>query len=264
MSAARPRKGKPAATRGRKADGARGARVGRAAEGRDRDHRELGVESRWSSLFGGTERREGLDGVVTRRGVSSKLTPTGRLGSASTARRFFPWGRVQAGFSLLEALFVVAVLGILLALAFPTYQRVVMERRVQNLTREIAGLLRAAQQAAVAKSAEAACVAVKFDGTEVQVYAVPLDPQGACTNAAGELLLRAPGLKGGDGEIHVAEPLGVSVTPTGDVLVFAPSGEPSPAPFQVTVSGGGHTRFVCVNAAGLVTVPPAGQPCPTQ
>ena len=158
---------------------------------------------------------------------------------------------------------MVAVLGILLALAFPTCQRVVMERRVQNLTREIAGLLRAAQQAAVAKSAEAACVAVKFDGTDVQVYVVPSDG-GACTDAAGELLLRAPGLKGGDGQIHVAEPLGVSVTAQQNVLTFAPSGEPSPAPFQITVSGGGHTRFVCVNAAGLVTVPPAGQSCTSQ
>ncbi|MDR7447292.1 MAG: hypothetical protein QN166_09685, partial [Armatimonadota bacterium] len=70
-----------------------------------------------------------------------------------------------------------AVLGILLALAFPSYQRVVMERRVQNTTREIAGLLRAAQQLAVAKSAEVGCVVVRFDeDNEVTVHAVPRDP----------------------------------------------------------------------------------------
>jgi prepilin-type N-terminal cleavage/methylation domain-containing protein len=65
------------------------------------------------------------------------------------------WKGGQAGFTVLETLFVVVILAILLGLAFPAYQRVVMERRVQNTTREIAADVRVAQQAAVAKSAEA-------------------------------------------------------------------------------------------------------------
>jgi prepilin-type N-terminal cleavage/methylation domain-containing protein len=144
---------------GAKPTGLAGRESAGLPKGRDMDHREVGVRVPVVVAFlGGTDRREGLDRVVTRRAVSSNLPRRGGLRSASTARRFFGWGRVQAGFSLLEALFVVAILGILLALAFPSYQRVVMERRVQNTAREIAGLFRAAQQAAVAKSAEAKCV----------------------------------------------------------------------------------------------------------
>jgi prepilin-type N-terminal cleavage/methylation domain-containing protein len=222
-------------------------------KGRDMDHREVGVESRWSSLFlGGTDRREGLDRVVTRRGVSLNLPPTGGLRSASTARRFFGWGRVQAGFSLLEALFVVAILGILLALAFPSYQRVVMERRVQNTAREIAGLFRAAQQAAVAKSAEAACVRVEIGVNSAQAIVVPGPPTASSCNGQGEALLASQ-----------AYPPGVQVSPQ-SAVAFLPSGEVQPPGFQVRVHGGGQERYVCVNPAGLVTVPPAGQDCSTQ
>ncbi len=160
-------------------------------------------------------------------------------------------GRAEAGFSLLEALFVVAVLGVLLALAFPSYQRVVMERRVQNTTRDIAGLLRAAQQAAVAKSAEAACVRVEIGAAGAQALVVP-----------------ASGPCGGQGEVLLASqayPLGVQVRASPQSAVaFLPSGEVQPPGVRVTVHGGGQERYVCVNPAGLVTVPPAGQGCSTQ
>jgi Tfp pilus assembly protein FimT len=151
----------------------------------------------------------------------------------------------------LEALFVVAILGILLALAFPSYQRVVMERRVQNTTREIAGLLRAAQQAAVAKSAEAACVRVEIGANSAQAIVVPGSPSAGSCDGQGEVLLASQ-----------AYPPGVQVSPQGAVA-FLPSGEVRPPGFQVTVDGGGQERYVCVNPAGLVTVPPAGQDCST-
>jgi Tfp pilus assembly protein FimT len=163
----------------------------------------------------------------------------------------------------LEALFVVAILGILLALAFPSYQRVVMERRVQNTAREIAGLLRAAQQAAVAKSAEAKCVVLAFEATRVRVYAVPQDPSFDCNSPT------ASGLSA-YGVLLTSQdyPVGVTVSPSGgDAIAFLPSGErrpENPAVMQVSVSGGGQERYVCVNPAGLVTVPPAGQDCSTQ
>jgi prepilin-type N-terminal cleavage/methylation domain-containing protein len=157
---------------------------------------------------------------------------------------------VQAGFSLLEALFVVAILGILLALAFPSYQRVVMERRVQNTTREIAGLLRAAQQAAVAKSAEVACVRVEIGANSAQAIVVPGSPTASSCDGQGEVLLASQ-----------AYPLGVQVRPQ-SAVAFLPSGEVQPPGFQVRVHGGGQERYVCVNPAGLVTVPPPGASCP--
>ncbi len=160
-------------------------------------------------------------------------------------------GRAEAAFSLPEALFVVAILGILLALAFPSYQRVVMERRVQNTAREIAGLLRAAQQAAVAKSAEVACVRVEIGANSAQAIVVPGSPSAGSCDGEGEVLLASQ-----------AYPLGVQVSPQS--AAFLPSGEVQPPGFQVTVDGGGQERYVCVNPAGLVTVPPAGQDCSTQ
>ncbi len=160
----------------------------------------------------------------------------------------------EAGFTLTEALFVVALMGVLVALALPAYRNVIMERRVQNTTREIAALLRVAQQAAVAKSAEARCVAVSFGDTRVQVRVVT---DRDCTSASGAVLMSSQ-----------EYPTGVTVDPSGDTLAFLPSGVPDPTcardnctAFRVKVAGGGHTRYVCVNAAGLVTVPPAGGQC---
>jgi prepilin-type N-terminal cleavage/methylation domain-containing protein len=175
------------------------------------------------------------------------------------------WKGGQAGFTVLETLFVVVILAILLGLAFPAYQRVVMERRVQNTTREIAADVRVAQQAAVAKSAEAKCVGVAFEGRGVGVYVVPQEASFDCTrpSASG---LRAYGVLLSSQEY----PTGVRVEPgPEDALAFIPSGIVYPTcngnnctAFRVTVRGGGYVRYVCVNAAGLVTVPPPGASCP--
>jgi prepilin-type N-terminal cleavage/methylation domain-containing protein len=158
------------------------------------------------------------------------------------------------GFSLIEALFTVAILGILLALAFPTYQRVVMERQVQNTAREIAGLLRAAQQLAVAKSAEVARVEVRFADGEARVYVIP--------NGADEQLTLSSGYIARDDRTGQEwKPLRLGVAADGPSEVsFSPTGEATPATIEVT--GGGFTRHVCVNEAGLVTVPPPGGSCP--
>lgn len=168
----------------------------------------------------------------------------------------------QAGYTMLEIVFVVVILAIVLSIAFPTYQRVVMERRVQNVTREIAADLRVAQQAAVAKAAEAKCVGLAFEATRVRVYVVPQDASFDCNSPT------ASGLSA-YGVLLTSQdyPVGVTVSPSGgNAIVFLPSGERRPADLsvmQVTVSGGGQTRFVCVNAAGLVLVPPPGGACPT-
>ncbi len=162
----------------------------------------------------------------------------------------------QAGFSLLEALFVAAILGILLALAMPSYHRVLMERRVQNVTREVAADLRVAQQAAVAESAEAKCVVVAFENRRLAVYVIPDDEQHASFDCAD------PDPPGGVALLSSHEyPVGVTVTSPREAVAFLPSGELQPPGFSVTVAGGGHTRAVCVNAAGLVSVPPPGGSC---
>lgn len=166
---------------------------------------------------------------------------------------------------MIELLFVMAILAILLTVAFTAYQRVIMERRVQNVTRELAADIRVAQQAAVAKSAEAKCVGVAFGAMRAGVYVVPEGAGFACQSPTAAQLA-------GYGILLSSHdyPVGVTVQTTpGDAIVFVPSGSPYPTctgadctGFRVTVSGGTHTRRVCVGSAGLVTVPPPGAPCP--
>lgn len=170
--------------------------------------------------------------------------------------------RNRWGFTVLETLFVVAVLGVLVALALPAYRNVMLERRVQNVTREIAADLRVAQQAAVAKSAEAKCVGVAFLSNRVAVYVVPEDASFNCSTPTASALQSY-------GILITSQdyPPGVVVSPSPeDAVAFGPSGSPTSSngstAFQVTVSGGAYTRAVCVGAAGLVSVPSAGEDCP--
>jgi len=171
--------------------------------------------------------------------------------------------RRQFGYTLLEAALVVAVLGILLLIAFPEYRRVVTERRVQNVTREIVAALRVAQQAATAKSAGARCTGLAFEERRVRVYVVPHDAPFDCDNpfATG---LRAYGVLLTSRDY----PAGVTVKPSvgGNAVAFLPSGERrpgDPSVVEAVVSGGEYSRTVCVNAAGLVWVPLPGDPCTT-
>ncbi|GBD30997.1 hypothetical protein HRbin32_02113 [bacterium HR32] len=176
-----------------------------------------------------------------------------------------PSESARAGFTLLETLFVVAVLGVLVALALPAYQNVLTERRVQNVAREVAADLRVAQQAAVAKSAEAKCVGVAFLSNRVAVYVVPQDASFNCSTPTASALEAY-------GVLMTSQdyPLGVAVSPSpGDAVAFLPSGSPYPTcrtsgctGFRATVSSGAHSRAVCVGAAGLVSVPSPGEGCP--
>lgn len=175
------------------------------------------------------------------------------------------------GFTLLEGVLVVAVLGVLVALALPAYRNVMLERKVQNTAREIAGLLRAAQQLAVAKSAEAYCVTVVFGERQLDVYAV-VDEQ---DEQGGQVFcgIAAPPRRGTPKLITSQEfPQGVTVEVSPAVIQFHPSGEllgvwpvglpPSSQAALVTVRADGHCRMVRVNRAGLVWVPPPGESCP--
>ena len=104
----------------------------------------------------------------------------------------------------------------------------------------------------MAKSAEVACVRVEIGAAGAQAIVFPGSPTAGSCDGQGEVLLASQ-----------AYPLGVQVRPQ-SAVAFLPSGEVQPPGFQVRVHGGGQERYVCVNPAGLVTVPPAGQDCSSQ
>jgi type II secretory pathway pseudopilin PulG len=172
---------------------------------------------------------------------------------------------------MIELLLVGAILGILVTLAFTSYQRVIMERRVQNVTRELAAIIRVAQQAAVAQAAGSKCVGVAFKGTERRavVYVVPAaNPIGSpiCANPTADTLM-ANGLLLQSHEYPVG--VTVAVTPSvgpGGAVTFLPTGSPCSGDNcarQVHITGGNHQRDVCIaGGSGLVTVPRQGGVCP--
>jgi type II secretory pathway pseudopilin PulG len=172
---------------------------------------------------------------------------------------------------MIELLFVAVILGILVTLAFTSYQRVIMERRVQNVTRELAAIIRVAQQAAVAQAAGSRCVGVAFKGTErrAAVYVVPAaNPIGSqiCANPTADTLM-ANGLLLQSHEYPVG--VTVAVTPAvgpGGAVTFFPTGSPcseASCARQLSVTGGNHQRHVCIaEGSGLVTVPLQSAACP--
>ncbi len=160
---------------------------------------------------------------------------------------------------------MVAVLGVLVALALPAYHNLLTERRVQNTAREIASLLRVGQQAAVAKSAEARCVGVAFLSSRMAVYVVPQEASLDCRRPTAQALVAYGLLMTSQ---NYAPGVSVNTEPQ-DALAFLPSGASSPScstsnctAFKVTVVSGAYARTVCVGPAGLVNVPAAGEGCP--
>ena len=89
----------------------------------------------------------------------------------------------SAGFSLLETLVVTAVLALLLGLSAPTWDSFIRDRRVTRAADDVADLLRYAQQAAVADSADACGYRAVVLTTAAQAIRVARDPNtGGCAS----------------------------------------------------------------------------------
>ncbi len=147
-------------------------------------------------------------------------------------------GRSPGGFSLLEVSVTLAVGGVTLALSFALWSGAMRERRVVRVAEEVAGLVRYAQQAAVADSVDTCHYGVTFAGGRAQVRKTPRDPNtGTCA---------APGPP-----VRVSDPFpsGVSaaVAPPQEIE-FYPSGSAN-ATFTILVSAGGPSRTVDVDGA---------------
>jgi prepilin-type N-terminal cleavage/methylation domain-containing protein len=154
-----------------------------------------------------------------------------------------------SGFSLVEVLLVVALIGLMIGLAFPAWDGFVRDRRVMRAADDIASLLRYAQQAAVADAADACAYRAVVLATRAEAVKVGRDPSaGAC--ASPESLTR----------VRATDPFEAGTTATPLVVEFASTGALATCggpPVQIVVASGARTRTVRVEpCTGAVAVVP--------
>lgn len=94
-----------------------------------------------------------------------------------------PDARAGGGYTLLELLLVLSILGALLALALPSFSDVLAERRTTYAAHEVQRVLRSAQQLATAHAGRFRRVEARFarhpEGVRVELWGVPWDDQPA-------------------------------------------------------------------------------------
>ena len=151
--------------------------------------------------------------------------------------------RVQSGFTLVEVMVVVAIMGISMLAALPSFRGYLQSNRVNDASRELSGRLRLARQSAVAEGVSRIAV---WD-FESDAYSIVRD-----SNADGQVQVGEPVLgpfllpEGLDIESKVGEGF------AGDQIVFGPNG-----------SASGTGTVVLTNEAGysleLTVLAPTGQ-----
>jgi type IV fimbrial biogenesis protein FimT len=142
--------------------------------------------------------------------------------------------RQEQGWSLTELLVVLAIMGIIAALAVPSYQTLAARVQARNATAEIASEIRFARQLAMARR-ERLRVIFDREGRTITLRRA---------DAEGILHVYQYGDKG----VVVEEPT------AGPELLFHPSGRSvTPTTIRVRDSQGGETTFT-VNITGRVSV----------
>jgi type II secretory pathway pseudopilin PulG len=144
--------------------------------------------------------------------------------------------RPPGGITVLELGVALGLGALLVALSMPLYFGFVHERRAARVAEDLAGLLRFAQQRAVAESVDVCRVEVVTDATRAEVRRVPRDATGGC---AAPVTIRV-----GD-----PYPRGVTVDPV--TVGFSNAGSPTGSPtadIAISIVAGGRTRTVSVHA----------------
>lgn len=147
--------------------------------------------------------------------------------------------RVQTGFTLVEVMVVVAIMGVSMLAALPAFQGYIKSNRVNDTGREVSGRLRLARQSAVAEGIPR-IVTWDFDGG---TYLIVRDD-----NADGQAQEGEPRL----GPFTIAEGLVLASKAgegfTADQIVFAPNGSASETGTVVLTNEAGYSLELAVLA----------------
>jgi len=159
--------------------------------------------------------------------------------------------RHNGGFSIVEVGVVLGIGAILLGVSVAWWSSAIRERRVVHVAEDLAGLLRVAEQAAVANSVDACRYRVQILSTHAEAYMVARDAAtGTCTSPEVATLVKRT----------APFPAGVVVTatPSGPVEFTSAGGMPSgSSAVSVSVSFGDRVRTVRVEpTTGRVEVAP--------
>lgn len=147
-----------------------------------------------------------------------------------------PWRRAESGFTLPELMIVLAVAGVLAALAVPSFQSLTQSQQIKNASFELFSSLSLARSEAIKRNANVT-VAPVVAGDWGQGWTIT-----SATGAAGDIKSQSA-LKG------------VVITPGGaGGVVYARTGRASPAAtFQIDVSpvDAGLRRCIYIGLTGM-------------
>ncbi len=142
------------------------------------------------------------------------------------------------GYTLVELSIVLALSGLLVTLAFPLWQGYIRDRRVTQAAEQIAGVMRFAQQTAVANSVDACLYRVVVSSTLARAEARSLardSATGICTSP--EVLTT----------VRVTDRFPIGVSAADSTVEFTSAGRLNGnTPVSINVSAGDRVRFVHV------------------